>query len=295
MQPIVFVTGKGGVGKTYAAALMAAKYAHEGKKTLLVEMGNWSYVEKALELPFKVGFEPQKTPYGFFTALWTGEECLRDYIQFLVKVPWVSEQFLKNSWLRALIQVAPGLKEISFLGKLTSGLRQHGPPLDFDVIIVDAVSSGHFVNLIKTPAALASVAPRGPMRIQCEGIINILNSDKVSVAIVTNLEAYSVSESFELSDQLKGIIKCPQMFVANKVYPVPVAPEPALLSAALTQAGPNATALENFLNVQFELGHFQWQQREKFSRQNKNTKTVWFYFDELKEMLKDTDELERLF
>lgn len=285
---MVFVTGKGGVGKTVVASLMAAKTSLEGKKTLLVEMGSWSYLEKALELPFKVGFQPQKTPFGFDVARWSGEDCLRDYIQYLVKVPWVSETFLKNSWLRALIQVAPGLKEIAFLGKVTSGLRAHGPPLDYDCIIVDAVSSGHFVSLLKTPAGLAAVAPRGPMRAQCESIQAILNSvQSTRVMIVTNLEAYSVQESFELAGQVRAVIQAPLHFVANQIYPIP--PSVPQLNEPLNEE------LQKFLAAQWELGSFQQNQIRKFSESGFPVHRVWFYFDKLKNILRDGDEVVRLF
>lgn len=288
MHNIIFVTGKGGVGKTFVSALLASKLALAGKKTLLVEMGSWSYLEKALELPFPVGFQPKKTPYEFDLALWTGEECLRDYVQFLIKVPWVSDQFLKNSWLRALIQVAPGLREIAFLGKLTSGLRKHGPPMDYDCIVVDAVSSGHFVSLLKTPAGLGAVAPRGPMRSQTEGIQAILDDpEKTHTYVVTNLETYSVQESFELAEQLKGVMKSKVGFVANKIYPIPSAPEPAVMASV-------EPALQEFLKTQAELSSFQWKQREKFASHGA-LQSIWFYFEELKKVLQDGDEVERLF
>jgi anion-transporting ArsA/GET3 family ATPase len=297
LQNIVFVTGKGGVGKTFVATLLAGKLALEGKKTLLVEMGTWSFIEKALQLPFKVGFQPKNTSFGFDVALWTGEECLRDYIQYLVKVPWVSEQFLKNSWLRALIQVAPGLREISFLGKLTSGIRKHGPPMDYDCIVVDAVSSGHFVSLLKTPMGLAAVAPRGPMRAQTESIQKILdNPEQTLTMVVTNLESYSVQESFELAEQLRSVIKSSISFVANKIFPVPVSPPPAALANL-------DSSVAEFVNIQLELSQFQAKQREKMrsrqmelpTKQTKGVQSIWFYFEDLKEILQDTDEVNRLF
>jgi anion-transporting ArsA/GET3 family ATPase len=291
LQNIVFVTGKGGVGKTFVATLLAGKLALEGKKTLLVEMGSWSFVEKALSLPFKVGFQPQKTPHKFDVALWTGEECLRDYIQYLVKVPWVSDQFLNNSWLRALIQVAPGLREIAFLGKLTSGIRKHGPPMDYDCIVVDGVSSGHFVSLLKTPAGLAAIAPRGPMRSQCDGIQKILdNPQQTLTMVVTNLESYSVQESFELATQLKSVLKSGITFVANKIFPIPVSPPPAVMASL-------PPGVDEFVKIQLELSQFQSKQREKIRTKNqtKAVESIWFYFEDLKEILQDTDEVNRLF
>jgi len=276
------VTGKGGVGKSFVAALLAAKTAREGRKTLLVEMGPWSFLETALALPPRKSlFTPMRTQYGFEHAVWSGEDCLTDYVKYLVKVPWAAEAFLKNAWLRSLIKVAPGLREISFLGKLTSQVRKHGPPMNYDTIVVDAVSSGHFLNLMRTPKGLMEITKVGPLREQSHGIFEVLNDSKVIHSlVVSNLENFSVQESRELISQLGSFLKSGVSTVANKYLPVPAAP-PSLEG--------NAPAVKNFIGDQLQLHEYQERQAQALEARY----TIEFIFQTLKDAV--ADEHRQLF
>lgn len=282
--PILFVTGKGGVGKTFVAALLAKKLSLQNKKVLLVEMGSWSYLEETLSLKKYVGFKPVSLPYGFDLARWEGKDCLKDYINYMVKVPMVTEPFMKNAWMQALIHIAPGLREISFLGKLTSGIRNHGPNLPYDHIVVDAVSTGHFLSLIQTPKGLSQVVSTGPLHKQSKSILNVLNTDKyVHTYVVTLLEKYSVTEAFELINDLSNRLDSPISVVANKVF---AAPEPGEMSTEEAR---------QFLDVQRKIKEFQAQQLDLFKQENMQINQIPFIFDTLDTVLGDSNAADRLF
>ena len=156
------------------------------------------------------------------------------------------------------------------MGKVTSGLRSHGPSLEYDHIIVDGVSSGHFLSLIQTPAGLSNVVSAGPIRTQSLKIQEILdNPDMVRTYIVTNLEQYSVQESCELEEQIREKIKSPLSIIANKVFPIPDSP-----------GGMSAEA-QNFIRVQEELKTFQHVQKQTFTDKNYSVKTIPFFFKRL--------------
>jgi anion-transporting ArsA/GET3 family ATPase len=259
---------------------LAAKTAREGRKTLLVEMGPWSFLEKALDLPPRKSlFTPLQTEYGFEHAVWSGEDCLTDYVKYLVKVPWAAEAFLKNAWLRSLIKVAPGLREISFLGKLTSQVRKHGPPMNYDTIVVDAVSSGHYLNLLRTPKGLMEITKVGPLREQSQEIVAVLNDGKIfHSVVVSNLESFSVQESLELTAQMRGLVSSAYSFVANNVYPIPDAP-PSLDG--------NSPAARKFIETQLALKDFQKRQADELVKDGSPLHRIPFLFQPLKDALKD--------
>lgn len=287
MHKIYFVTGKGGVGKSTAAAFLARREASLGRKTLLVEMGPWSYFQKWWPLKTQATYSAQPTSYGFDWSMWTGEECLKEYVTHLVKVPLIGRAFLDNSWMRALIKIAPGLREISFLGKVTSQIRGHGPQMNYDTIVVDAVSSGHFIGLLQAPEGLKGMAKIGPIHEQCTQILNALNSDSVETFLVTTLETFAVQETVELYTSLRQQLRSPIHIVANKALPIP--------------------AITNEMESMFSSPHVEVLQTLKTlsARQSENEKrlekiqarlfTIPFYYQPLLEVLNDDREVQRIY
>lgn len=78
-KQIIFVSGKGGVGKSLIAAGIARELAQSGRRVLLAEIGETSYYQDFWSLP-SVGHDPVAHPLGFDLALWSGESCLREYV-----------------------------------------------------------------------------------------------------------------------------------------------------------------------------------------------------------------------
>ncbi|MBY0316880.1 MAG: hypothetical protein K2Q26_15270 [Bdellovibrionales bacterium] len=283
MKPIIFVTGKGGVGKSFVAALLARQLALKGHKTLLVETGGWSYLQQVLSLQSPVEFKPQKTPWGFDISLWTGEDCLREYVQYLVKIPWVGSQFLNNSWLKSLIQVAPGLREIAFLGKLTSRERRHGPVLNYEYIVVDAVSTGHFLALLKAPIGWSSAITIGPVYTQCQSMLKVLNDpDKVHTYLVTLPEPLVVEEAEDLNREFKSILQSGLTVVANRIKNFP-----DLLSAEAVD--------QEYIEQQQLQKQDQQRQLEEIQKVFGKHMSVPFYYKPLAEVLEGIDESQPIF
>ena len=134
-QQLYFVTGKGGVGKTVVSTAMALNFARDGHKTLLLELSSDSafkyYINES------IGFEPKQVEENLFAAKWSGRDCLSQYIKHITGLNKITDMFLNHSAMSSLVEVAPGLNEISILGKLTSELRDVGIPLKYDKIVVD--------------------------------------------------------------------------------------------------------------------------------------------------------------
>lgn len=289
MRHLILVTGKGGVGKSFTAALVAKNLSLEGKKVLLVDMVPESYLASSLGITTQPdSILPQSTPFGFDWALWLGEACLAEYVQYWIKVPWMSRAFLKNSWLKSLIHLAPGLREIAFLGKLTSQVRRHGPQMNYDHIVVDAVSTGHFLSLIKTPQALSETVSSGPMHEQSLRIQQVLNdSSQTCTLVVTNLERYSLVESQELSAQLKDTLQSSVYFVANKIYPIPI---------DIEKADPGMTPQQKiFLTAQSEIKNYQTEALKQLKEKGTPSYHIPFYFLSLQQALEKPDDIRKLF
>lgn len=217
---IHFVTGKGGVGKSVVAAALACRRAREGKKTLLVELGNQSFYKDFLGLN-QIGYAPTPWRENLSVAIWKGADCLREYALHLLKIQSLYQLFFENPVSRALIQVAPGLQELAILGKLTSGPpRFVGPAFDFEVIVVDAYSTGHFLALLSAPHGMSQAIRFGPMGEQSRGIDKVIRDPNVcKYYIVTLPEELPVIETLELEKKLRDDFGITATRILNKILP----------------------------------------------------------------------------
>jgi anion-transporting ArsA/GET3 family ATPase len=220
-QELIFVTGKGGVGKSTVAAAIATQRASEGKKTLLVELGYQSFFKDFFDLP-QVGYQPQHLSQNLDLAIWSGPEALEEYVKHLLKIEALYRLFFENPVTKALVNVAPALAELSMLGKVTSGIRKVGPALSYDCIVIDSFASGHFLALIRAPKGLATSFRIGPMGEQSRDMDRILRDPEHSKYVVVSLpEDLPVQEALELSEQIRNTIEVEPIQILNRVLAMP--------------------------------------------------------------------------
>lgn len=221
-QEIHFVTGKGGVGKSIIAAALALKKSLEGKKVLLVELGDQSFYKDFFGLP-QVGYQPVQLKPNLSLALWTGEACLQEYARHLIKVDALAKLFFENAVMKAFINVAPGLPELAIMGKITSGPRKHGPPLPYDCLVIDAFATGHFLALMEAPKGMSQAVQFGPMGEQSRSIDACLKNPELSHYHVVSLpEELPLKESLELTERLEKEFGIKASLVMNKIIQVSV-------------------------------------------------------------------------
>ncbi len=216
-QKIVFVTGKGGVGKSMIAFSMAQKFAQEGKNTLLVELGEKSFYQYVFAQKF--AHEPLKFKDNFSICRWDGESCLREYLLHYIRIERVVNLFYENPVSKALVHAAPALRELAILGKITSGIRKIGPSLNFDRIVVDGFATGHFKAMLKAPIGMAEAIGFGPMGEQSRLMTAVVRrKDICKFLVVTLPEELPVAETLELSSFLEEHTGQKPRILLNKLW-----------------------------------------------------------------------------
>lgn len=213
---LVFVTGKGGVGKTSIAAALAELAARRGRRTLVCEMDAKGALAGAFDaLP--LAFEPRRLAPNLYGMAMNTEDSLREYLRLFVKVPFIGKIGPLARTFDFVADAAPGVKEILAVGKLCYEVRER----HYDLVVVDAEATGHIVAQIGAPKVIRDLVQVGLVRDQTDWMLELLQDPVTTgVAIVTTPEEMPVSETITLLDRLEpetGV--APSIVIANRVLP----------------------------------------------------------------------------
>lgn len=225
-KPIIFISGKGGVGKSVVSAALAHHLAQNNKKVLLVELGEKSFFEKFFQNTIQnqsIGFKPTEIIPNFHIAIWDFKAVLKEYVSHYIRSEKLYDIFFGNPMMQRLIQAAPALKELAILGKATSGPREVGPKMDYDHIIIDSYSTGHHLALLKAPIGISQVIHKGPMGVQSESILKVIRDKELFQQIVViKPEELPTIEGLELRENLQKSLEIESLLVCNQVMDFPL-------------------------------------------------------------------------
>lgn len=195
---LLFVTGKGGVGKTSVASALGMLAAQHGKRTLVCQVD----AKGDLSDFFGVGplvFEPTEVRAGLAAMSMDTEESLKEYLRLQLRVPLLSRIGPLARTFDFIATAAPGVKEILTVGKLTWEVRED----HYDLVVVDASATGHVVGQLGSPVAINELVKVGLVRNQTDWMIDILTDPaRTGVVVVTMPEEMPVSETLELIERL---------------------------------------------------------------------------------------------
>ena len=213
---LVFVTGKGGVGKTSVAAALAHLAAQRGLRTLVCEMDAKGSLADAFDVG-ALAFEPRQLEPNLWAMAMNTEDALKEYLRLFVKVPFIGRIGPLARTFDFLADAAPGVREILVIGKLCYEVRER----HYDLVIVDAEATGHIISQIGAPMTIREMAQVGLVRDQTDWMLKVLHDPATTgVAVVTTPEEMPVTETLALLERLEretGV--APTTLIANRVLP----------------------------------------------------------------------------
>ena len=213
-----FVTGKGGVGKSLIAAVLARALSLKSQQILLAELSESSFYQDFFSLP-AINYKPTAWIQNVDICQWSGSDCLKEYALYLLKIERIYKLFFENPVTRSLVQVAPGLQELAILGKVTSSPRKQGPPMRYDQIVVDSFATGHFLSLMQAPRGMAEAVQFGPMGVQSRSIDTYFrNPDFTEIHVVTTSEELPITETLELCASIKEFFSITPKVYLNRLF-----------------------------------------------------------------------------
>jgi anion-transporting ArsA/GET3 family ATPase len=209
MQPLLdrkllFVTGKGGVGKSTVAAALATQAAAEGRRVIVAEVGAQSRLAAIFGRPAPEGGVPIALDEGLSGITIDPDQALLEWLQSLGGR--VSGKILASSGtFQYFAAAAPGAKELVTMVKIARLVRGEGRKRPrYDLVIVDAPATGHALGLLASPRTFGAIARVGPISGQTKLVRELLEDPErtgyVAVALGTEM---AVTETLELEEGLQ--------------------------------------------------------------------------------------------
>jgi anion-transporting ArsA/GET3 family ATPase len=203
---LLFVTGKGGVGKSTVAASLGLAAAARGKRTIVCEIGSQEHTSRLFNRA-QVGFHEVQLEDNLWTISIDPDESMREYVLLQLKVRAMRDLLFRSRVFTYMTAATPGLKELVTIGKiweLAQLDRKVRKGRKYDLVIVDAPATGHGIGFLQTPRTFASIARVGPIHAQAQELDRFITDHaSTGVAIVAQPEEMPVNETAALEQELR--------------------------------------------------------------------------------------------
>lgn len=265
---LLFVTGKGGVGKTTVAAALGLAASNHGLRTIVCSLD----ARERLHSLFNVaprGFEEVELAPDLYGIQIDPQNAIEEYLLLQIKVRPVYDLLFKNRIFDYFAAATPGLAELVTIGKvweLAQADRLTKKSKPYDLVIVDAPATGHALAMLEAPETFKKIARVGPIHRQAGYIQSFLHDPgTTAVLAVATAEEMPVNETLDLREMLServgldlalGIVNSlePRFFEDDEIEGLKAHSELAPVDAAILQNERHNRQAEQYERLSDELG-----------------------------------------
>ncbi len=193
---LLIVGGKGGTGKSLVAASLAELSAFRNKRTLLVSAdGSPGAAGMFGVVPKHQATEVRR---NLSVLQVESDESLSEFVRLQLG-PLGAVAGPVGKAFSFVAEAAPGVAELLLVGKYCHEARSG----DWDLVVVDAASSGHLLGELAAPEGVSQIASVGRLNRETGWMIKLLSDPEITgVLNVTLAEEVPVSETIEFVGRL---------------------------------------------------------------------------------------------
>jgi len=205
MPQLIFICGKGGVGKSMYACFLAKKLSKEKKNTLLIQVNaKDSHCHILNSKPITAQIK------AIESYLWavnvTPQDSLQEYLLLKVSSKRMYRLVFDNALMRSFLRFVPSLAELNMLGKIWYHAEERDDDENprYEHIVVDCPATGHGFRFLKVARVTYEGVKKGVIANEAFIIAKTLeNPRRTGLHLVTLPEELPVNESLEFIKNIK--------------------------------------------------------------------------------------------
>jgi anion-transporting ArsA/GET3 family ATPase len=213
-RALVYVTGKGGAGKTTVAAALGLAGAARARQTVICDLAGSHQLARSYDADEQDGAHLARR----LTAVSVDPQvALEEWLRRQAGGAAAVAVLTRSRAFAHFVAAAPGAKELVTIGKVVDIAAADTS----DLVIADGPSTGHALAMLAAPCTLGEIAPLSSVGAQSRELRQFLADPAEAGYVGVSLpEEMAVSEVLQLEQELPGAVGHGlDLIVVNALYP----------------------------------------------------------------------------